>query len=253
MSRPLRSFRTPSLILKRRDIGEADRLLTLFTPEYGKIEAVAKGARKAISTKTGHVELFTRADMLIAKGRTFDIITQAEMTKPYLPLREDLLRGAYASYCAELLDRFAFEDDAHNGALFALLDDSFARLCEDGDVRRVIRYFEVQLLDKVGYRPELQECVITHEPLMPEDQFFSYIEGGVVSQEGAPHTANLIPLPMNTLKTLRHLQRSTYKQVASLKFPDALHNDIERVVLGYLRFILESKLQSVEFIRLLQR
>ena len=68
MSRFERAFRTQAIILKRRDFGEADRILTVFTPAYGKLDVIAKGARKPTSTKTGHVELFTRTDMLIHKG-----------------------------------------------------------------------------------------------------------------------------------------------------------------------------------------
>jgi DNA repair protein RecO (recombination protein O) len=72
-----RSFRTDAIILKRRDFGEADRLLTILTPRYGKLDVIAKGARKPTSSKTGHVELFTRADMLIHKGRDLDLAVQA--------------------------------------------------------------------------------------------------------------------------------------------------------------------------------
>ncbi len=253
MPRESRTFRSLALILKRRDMGEADRLITMLTPQHGKIEAVAKGARKPVSTKTGHVELFTRADILVTRGRTFDILTQAEMVQPYLPLRDELLRGAYANYCTELLDRFSEDEDADNSQLFDLLDTAFARLCIDADVRRVTRHYEMHLLNAVGFRPQLNECVITHEPILPENQFFSDAEGGIVSPEGAKHISGLIPLPLGTLKFLRHLQRSQYKQVASIAIDDALHNDAERVMLGYIRYLLERKLQSVEFIRLLQR
>lgn len=247
-----RTHRTPALILKRRDMGEADRLVTLLTPELGKVDVLAKGARKPATSKTGHVELFTRADVLIAQA-SIPLLTQAEMTRPYLLLREDLLRGAYASYCAELLDRFSFAEDTHNKALFDLLDQTFERLCADADPRRVVRYYEMHLLEWAGFRPELGECVVTHEPLMPEDQWFSHAEGGVVSPEGARHLPNLVALPRDTLKVMRHLQRSRYAQVANLKISDALHNDVERVMLGYIRYTLESRLQSIDFIRLLQR
>ena len=125
MSERPRSFRTPALILKRRNFGEADRQLTLLTPRYGKFDALAKGARKPASKKTGHVELFMKSDVLIGKGRTLDIITQAEMIEPYLAIREDLERGAYASYATELLDRFTFDsDDTGTSRLFDLLDTS---------------------------------------------------------------------------------------------------------------------------------
>jgi DNA repair protein RecO (recombination protein O) len=248
MPRP-RSFRTPAIILKRRDMGEADRLLTLLTPAQGKVEAIAKGARKPDSTKTGHVELYTRADVLIHKGREIDVLVQAEMTEPYLPLREELARGAYAGYTVELLDRFTYSGDNDFSGLFALLDATLMRLCIDSDLRRVVRFYELQLLDGVGFRPELLECVITHEPVMPIDQFFSYFDGGVVAPEAAHHSAGLVPLPMATLKLLRHLQRSSYKQVADLKIPDHVHQDTERIMHGYIRYVLESRLQSVDFIR----
>lgn len=248
MPRP-RSFRTPAIILKRRDMGEADRLVTLFTPFHGKVEAIAKGARKPDSTKTGHVELYTRADVLIAKGREIDILTQAEMIEPFLPLREDLTRAAYASYVVELLDRFTYGGDSDMTALFTLLDVTLRRLCGDDNIRLVIRFYELQLLEETGFRPELQECVVTHEPLLPVDQFFSYHDGGVVSPEGAHHGSGLIPLPMNTLKLLRHIQRSPYKQVAKLNIPEAVHQDAERLMQGYIRFIMERQPQSLDFIR----
>lgn len=244
-----RSFRTQAIILKRRDLGEADRLLTLYTPTEGKFNAVAKGARKPTSRKTGHVELFTRADVLIAKGRDLDVLVQAEMVEPYIPLREDLLRGAYANYVVELLDRFTFDAASNGRDLFVLLDMTLARLCTDADLLRVVRYYELQLLDAVGFRPELQECVVSREVLLPEAQFFSYGEGGVVSPEAASYTNGLVPLPMQTLKVMRHLQRNRYAKVAHLRISDGTHNDLERVQLGYIRYILEKQLQSVDFIQ----
>lgn len=254
MSDRPRSFRTQALILKRRNFGEADRQVTLLTPFYGKFDALAKGARKPASKKTGHVELFMKSNVLIAKGRTFDILTEAEMIEPYLPIREDLERGAYASYAAELLDRFTFDsDDTHTQRLFDLLDNTFARLCSDSDSRRVIRYYELHLLDEVGFRPELTECVILREDVEAVDQFFSFGDGGVVSVEGASHTAGLVPLPVKTLKLLRFLQRSPYEQTRALKIDEKLHRDAERIMPGYLTYILESRVQSVDFIRRLRR
>lgn len=253
MPRPDRAFRTPALILKRRDFGEADRLLTVLTPGHGKLDVIAKGARKPTSTKTGHVELFTRADLLIHRGRELGIAVQAEMVAPYLQIREDLDRGAYASYVAELLDRFTAEGDEESAGLFGLLDETLDRLCHDDDPRLAVRYYEIRLLDLVGFRPELNECVISREPVRAEDQYFSYVEGGVVRPEHAVHTTSIIPVPMVTLKLLRHMQRSSYEHVKSLKISPALHNDVERVMLGYITFLLEQRLQSVDFIQRLRR
>ena len=249
MPRTERAFRTQAIILKRRDFGEADRLLTILTPDHGKIDVVAKGARKPTSHKTGHVELFTRADMLIHSGRELGIVGQVEMVAPYLGIREDLGRGAYASYCAELLDRFTAQGDEDYHNLFELFDNTLERLCIDNDPRLAVRYYEVRLLDVVGFRPELSECVVSREAVKPEDQFFSYALGGVVSPGYAHEGSAAVPITVTTLKLLRHMQRSPYSHVKTLNITTALHNDVERIMLGYITFILERKLQSVDFIR----
>ncbi len=249
MSRIERAFRTQAIILKRRDFGEADRLLTIFTPDRGKLDVIAKGARKPTSTKTGHVELFTRSDMLIHKGRDLDIVAQAEMNEPYLGVREDLALGAYASYIAEMLDRFTGEADEGYEELFELMDDTLDRLCVDSDPRLAVRYFEMQLLDLVGFRPELTECVVSREEIQAEDQFFSYPMGGVVKPDYAHEGMGVVPVNMVTLKLLRHMQRSAYSHVKTLTITPTLHDDAERLLLGYITFLLERKLQSVDFIR----
>ena len=85
-----RLYRVEAIVLKRKDIGEADRLLTCFTRERGKLTLVGKGIRKTASRKAGHLELFAHTKLLVARGRTWDIITQAETVNIFLPLRENL-------------------------------------------------------------------------------------------------------------------------------------------------------------------
>ncbi len=256
MPKRQRQFRSQAIILSRRDFGESDRLLTLFTPERGKIRAIAKGARKPSTKVSGHVELFARSDVLIYKGRNLDILTQAELIDAYLGLREDLARGAYANYVAELLDRFTADEEDEGEALFQLLHETLRRLAEAADPRLATRFFELHLLDLVGFRPELQECVVTRQALLPEAQFFSYEEGGVVSRAGARQlNARLVELDLDSLKLLRHLQRNatTYARVDSLRLSLAQHEKVERLMLAYIVYLLERKLESVDFIRRLRR
>ncbi|MFN8530609.1 MAG: DNA repair protein RecO [Anaerolineae bacterium] len=252
MARPQRSFRTPCVIVKRRDFGEADRVLTILTPYHGKIDVIAKGARKLTSHKTGHVELFTRADMLIHRGRELGIAVQTEMIEPYVRLREDLKRGAYANYAAELLDRFTITGDEDAGTLYRLFDETLARLCSDEDPLLVLRYFEIHLLDHVGYRPELTTCATGRENVLPEDQFFSFADGGVVCSRHATQGSAAVPISVNALKLLRHVQRSSFAAVRTLKVPETVHAETDRIMIGYLTFLLERRLQSIDFIRKLR-
>lgn len=250
-----RAIRTPAIILRRQDRGEADRTLTILTPHYGKFDVVAYGARKPTGRKTGHVELLMLVDMLINRHRDPGSLTQAEMIEPFLPLREDMLLGAYASYAAELLDRFTERDDTDTAPqVFALLRDVLARLCVEADVRLALRHYELHLLNVVGFRPELSSCVVTGEAVRPEHQFFSFANGGVVSPEGAGHNASLPRLSFHALKLLRYLQRTPdYAQVRSLHIDNALHTEVEALLLGYITYTLERQLASVAFISRLRR
>ncbi len=255
MPKPARQFRSQAIILSRRDFGESDRLLTLFTPRHGKIRAIAKGARKPSAKLSGHVELFARSDCVIYRGRNLDILTQAELVDAYLGLRDDLGRGAYANYVAELLDRFTADEEENEEALFLLLHQTLTRIADGRDPRLAARFYELQLLDLVGFKPELQECVVTRAELLPEAQFFSHEEGGAVSRAAAPNLpTRLIELDFEALKLLRHLQRSadSYAAVSSLRITRRQHDSAERVMLGYIAHLLERKLESVDFIRRLR-
>src|SRR4030043_638769 len=124
-----RVYQTEALIIKRIDLGEADRILTLYTPELGKLKAVAKGTRRPQSKLGGHVELLTHSLLLLAKGRNLDIITQAQTINSFLPLRDDLKRMSCGLYISELVDYFT-EEDIENLKLFHLLLDTLDRLTQ---------------------------------------------------------------------------------------------------------------------------
>ena len=176
MPRQPRSFRAEAIVLRHSDWGEADRLLTLYTLEMGKVRAIAKGARKIRSRKAGHLEPFTRVNLQLARGRQMYIVTQAETIDAFLTLRDDLTSIGYTSYVLELIDRFTYDED-ENGALYRLLKDTLGRLNQTEDPQLVLRYFEIRLLDFLGYRPELVQCVENGEEIQAQDQFFSPARG----------------------------------------------------------------------------
>src|SRR5512137_364599 len=168
-----RSYRVEAIVLRHADWGEADRILALYTRERGKLRVVAKGARRIKSHKAGHLEPFTRVTLQLAKGRDLLIVTQADTLDAYLTLGADLVKTGYASYLVELLDRFTYEDESENQAIFRLLTESLNRVASEADPWLGLRYYEVRLLDLLGYRPHLFECANCGEQIRPVDQFFS--------------------------------------------------------------------------------
>lgn len=247
-----RLFRSEAIVLRRQDFGEADRLLTLFTPGFGKIRVVAKGARRPQSRKAGHIESFMRTKMLFARGRNLDLVTQAELIEPYRPLREDLIRVTYASHVVELLDRFTAENDAHP-ELYQLLADALAWLAETRDLLLTTRYYELRLLSLVGFQPQLFQCVGCGKVVQQVDQFFSTEMGGVLCPDCMRADANSQPISLAALKTLRFMQTRPYSSVRVVRVRRSLHDELESVMHSYLQHQLERRLQSATFLKRLRR
>jgi DNA repair protein RecO (recombination protein O) len=254
-----RSFRVEAVVLRHSDWGEADRILTLFTLEQGKLRAIAKGARKARSRKAGHLEPFMRSSLLLARGRDLLIVTQAETIDAHQPVRDDLLLSTHAYYVVELLDRFTYEE-GENPALYRLLADTLARLSTGAPLSTgarlstganpdlVARYYEVRLLDLVGFRPQLFNCVSCSAEILPQDQFFSAERGGVLCPK-CGKGSGAWPVSMQALKYLRHFQRSSYGQVAQVPFSPELNSQIENLAQHYLTYLLERGLNTPAFLR----
>lgn len=247
-----RLYRTEAIVLRQQNLGEADRVLSLLTPEHGKIRAIAKGVRKPLSRKAGHLELFTRSRVLVARGRDMDVISQAELVEPYLPLRDDLVRISYASYFAELVDSFVGEGD-ENRAIYNQLAAGLGWLCKASNLRLTARYFEVRVLARAGFKPELRNCVLGGERINAEDQFFSFADGGVVCPACAQDHPRARPLSMGALKVLHYMQTRDYASVEKLRLRPALQRELEHLLSSALTYNLERRPKSTAFIHRLRR
>lgn len=261
-----RLYRTEGIVMHRREQGDADRVLTLCTPQ-GKLVVMAKGARKLRSRKAGHIELFTRANFVISHVPNYwDIISQAEMVAPHAVLRSDLLRGAYARYVIELLDRFFTEGEGEH-ALFDLLNHTLSWLCEDDDLELAARFYEQHLLGLAGFRPEMFRCVGQHDGVAPirpcageRDANRSYgfdpERGGVLCPdcyERETRPPVIIPAAPHVIQFLQHCQQGSYTRLRAQAIAPALHTEVERVMQHYITYHLEQGVKSAVFLRQLRQ
>ncbi len=247
-----RTYRTESIILRRTDFGEADRLLTLFSREYGKIRAIAKGARKPQTRKAGHVELFMRTNFLIAKGKNIDIITQAELVEAYGALREDLVRTTYASYIVELLDRFTADED-RDLHKYNLLAEGLGWFATSDNMLLAARFYELRLLSLAGFQPQLFNCVSCGEAIQEQDQFFSAELGGLLCPNCQTADRRAKSISSVAVKVLRYLQTHNWETVKALQLRRELHSELEDVMHYYLIYLLERELKSVDFLQRLRQ
>jgi DNA repair protein RecO (recombination protein O) len=145
-----RSYKTEGIILKRINFGEADRLVTVLTKHHGRLRLVAKGVRRLTSRKKGHLELFTRVSLQIARGKNLDLITETSTLADYAQLRQNLNRVRIAYLFAELIDELTAENQ-EQVAIYELLGDALAKLNSKTASNNLIAEFEKNLLTLLGF------------------------------------------------------------------------------------------------------
>jgi len=163
----MRSYRVEAIIIKRKDIGEADRILTLFTRHQGKISVVAKGVRKISSRRAAHIELLNHCILNLHEAR-LPIVTEAETLKHFSELKNDLNRAGYAFYICELTDGLIAEHQ-ENKMAFELVEKTLSRLETSENPKMLIKNFEQELLTLLGFWPQDQKFAIQDSDAFIED------------------------------------------------------------------------------------
>ena len=249
MSPRPRVYKTEAIVLRTMDLGEADRVLTVLTPRLGKLRVIAKGVRRPRSRIGGALQPFSDVQLVLAVGRTFDVVTSSSLEDPHLGLRNDLHSTAAAWYIVELADRFC-EGAADSHEAFRLLAQALSALDAAPDVERevVARWFELALLDAMGFRPELGRCLECGSTIEPEGNAFSPVGGGVLCRACAPAARGARPVTPDALKVLRHLQRSPLVGVLRLRLARPVHREVERSLRATVSAVLERDLRSRDFL-----
>ena len=248
MPRPPRVYKTPAIVLRQRKLGETDKIITLYTAEYGKVDAVAKGVRRVKSRLAGNVEPLSHGSFLVAHGRNLDIITQVQSIESFQPLHDDLGRLSHALYAAELLDR-ATEERSENFALYGLLLDTLRRLAGRDHLERTLRYYEMAILGQLGYKPELQQCVVCGAELVRGKVVrWAASLGGVVCSNCRPQNTALSTLSPSTLNALRVLQSENFQDIVELDLGHDTAVALEQLLREAIHHALDQDVRSAAFL-----
>lgn len=240
---PPKVYQTEAIVLHAFRLGEADKLLTLYTPYLGKLKAVAKGVCRPRSKLGGHVELLTYSQMMLSRGQNLDVVNQSQAINSFLPIREDLWRTSCALYAAELTNRFTPEN-AENRSIFQLLLDTLLWLCQSQRGELILRYFELHLLASLGYQPQLDACSNCNSLLEPTANFFSPAAGGALCPVCGSSQPFTQPLSVNAIKVLRFLQKEPYSSANRLKIAAGLGQELQQLMRSYIRYYLEREVKS---------
>ena len=243
-----RRYVTDGIVLSRFDLGEADRVLTMITPELGKIRIIAKGVRRPTSRLGGSLEPFAELNVGLARGRTFDVVTEVRVGHAWLRLRDSLESAATAWYIAELADR-SLEERHEAEPLYALLRRAYELLDAGMAPGRVARWYEMHLADELGQRPEVDRCVEC-DRMLEATGSFRWVPplGGVLCDRCPGPPADRAGLSLDALKLLKAYQRLDIEAIAALRLTEVTEREVEGAMRDFMRVSLERDARSLAFL-----
>jgi len=260
-----RTYKATGIILKSTPLGESDRLLGILTPEWGLLRAVANGARKPTSHLRGRCEPLTVSNLLLARGKTLDKVSQLDTEHSYAS--RDLGKLTAAQYLAEIVLCVALSDQPQP-ELYALLREHLDRLqrLPDGDRSRLVPHLAhaaFHLLAATGIAPQVHHCCLTRREIAPDrtdphwSVRFSSVAGGLVAPTETPHpapqTRSEPARPLNALHValLQSLPAATLPAPEALVSPRdlaAAWSTVERVIRDHAQAQCGRPIRSAEIL-----
>lgn len=234
-------YKVEAIVIRRANLGEADRVVTLFTHEHGRLSAAAKGARKPKSRLAGRLELFTHLRALLARGRTLDVISQVEVIDPFAALRGDLGRMSAASFVAEITERGTPEREPQP-AIFAALRRALHTIAA-GDAELAAHWYTAQLLSLAGYGPVTDRCVVCGRPLTSRAPFSLALGGGLCPTDRSrdPEAA---PASAVALAAIGFLREMPIGALARVTLSPAQRSEVGQLLRRYAEYRFEIRLRS---------
>ena len=244
---PLRTYRADALVLKSVPLGEADLLVTLFSREAGKVRAVAKGARRSTAKLVGHLEPLTVTRLALSRGRSLDVVSQAETLENFTSLKTDLAAVSRGLQVAELVDGFGSESSP-NEPLYQLALSTLSAIGQAPGDDLPLLHFQLHLLAVSGLLPELRNCVECRRDIEPDRHRYSADGGGVFCPDCTPDQAGLRPLSLRALKVLRLLSRSHAADLPTLSLDPALTRELKAILTGTVQYWLDKEIRTNSFL-----
>lgn len=243
------TYKTEGIILKSYNLREADRILTIYTKDFGKISAVAKGVRRSRSKLRGATQQLTYVDLILYQGKSIDTITQCETKEMFVALREDLHRWAYAVYLVELLDAMVPERQPQV-RVFAEFLTALYLLATLEEPETGALFFTARFLHLLGYQPVLHTCAACHQKIAEGSKvLLSAALGGILCGNCSSLDSQVYPMEGGEPAVWRRLVEMDARLLPRLKISPVLRKRLFRVLCYFIQYQLERRLRSVSFLK----
>ncbi len=245
-------YKTEGIVLKSMEFKEADKIVTVYTKDYGKITAIAKGVRKTKSKFGSSLEILTYSIFLIYKGRNIDIVSQTEILESFFSTSKEVIKFAFAANCVEIVNKLTEEREINIG-LFNLLKEVLHYLRGTNDPKLLALSFKWQTISILGYRPSLNHCCRCNKST--EDQkemYFNIREGGLVCNNCiAEDKEECIKVYLYFVKLVRKILITPLSTISNATIPDIKMKELEKITDLYIAYHSEKSFKTDRFLKTL--
>ena len=242
----METFTIEAVVLKTDDFGDANRVVTLFTKEFGKVEANAYGCRRSRSPLSGAMQMFNHISAQLVHGAKVDTIREADIIHFYDALTKDLERLAYASFLFEIINRMSFPRQQEI-ATFDLLTKSLPAL-NKRNPKIAALIGACQFMETSGVQLNFSRCVHCGTEL-EGDAAISLLDGGAVCMNCVDAAQDSRPYPEALRLTFETMLSFDWRDDTRLNFNSRQLNAAENFFIDYVHSVLGNSLKSVQFIR----
>lgn len=253
--------KTQAIVIRTFPLQEFHKIITFYTPDFGKIKAVAYGVKSPKSRLGGSLELLNYGTLLFQhrENRELQNITDFNLLDGFDVMRSDFTRITYGCYFAELVDSIASEG-VSNPEIFDLLRTTYQFLAHADDVPLLARGFEIKFLDCAGYGPELSRCVhcsstvkgtFVDEKSESTSKFgvaFSVRYGGVLCGDCENRDGAAFTIAPGSCELLKMLRKSEWDRFNRIRASTRNHKELKGVLGSFIEYHTERNLKSLRFI-----
>jgi DNA repair protein RecO (recombination protein O) len=236
-----------AIVLKAINVGEADKIITLFTDKLGKIQAIVHGARKSKSKFMASTQVFSYCEYIIYKGKSLYTINQGEIKESFQGMLSNLYSLTYCSYLMELVDVLIPNEEKNIELFYMLLKTMYLITDERIDSELLIRTFELKAMSISGYMPNLNRCSICSEESSSTFRFSSKL-GGILCEKCLGNDVYSIKVDFSTINTMKYIVKSEITKINMIRISQSVKNNMKIVLKNYIKYHLEREFKSLQFL-----
>lgn len=244
------NYKTEGVVLKSIKLGEADKIITIYSSARGKISAVAKGIRKTKSKFGARLEPFSHVSLLLYDGRNLDIVTQVELISSFQEIRQDFDKVVYGSAMLDLLDKISPLEEKDD-KVFELILSSLETLSgASRNVPLLLAAFDLKLMSVAGFRPHLANCVICSEATssFKGQAIFSCEWGGVLCEKCGLSDIDALAISQITLELLSEILKRDMQDIPGLEVSKETEKELLSLTQRFVKYYLQARLKSREYL-----